>query len=171
MPFLWLAEWIAPLFKKWQTWVILILVALFLYIASLRRQLSEANAALAARPTVHLEAEQQLKTVRVAGPERVDIRTVYKDGQIVYVDRVLTRDPVTTTTVKDSEVRKDVTPSCPAPRHYGRYLGIADGLPQEDKPRLRGGMTFGDRLDLGIAYDTRFSPLNGAIQAEASWRF
>lgn len=173
MPFAWVLELLAPLFKKWQTWAFLILAALAFYILSLRGQLAAANAALAARPTVHTESEQQLKIVRVAGPVHYETKTVYVPGTdiVQYVDRVVTRDPVTTTTEKETEIKRDVTPACAPQRHYGRYIGLADGLPQEDHPRLRAGLTFGDRLDLGVAYDTRFSPLNGAAQVEASWRF
>ncbi len=155
---------LAPLLKKWQTYVVLGAVALGLYVASLRHQLAAANAALAARPAVHLEAEQQLKIVKVAGPVHYETKTVYVPGttQVQYVERIVTRDPVTTTTQKDSEVVKDVKPACPAAAAAPwRYAGATlDG----SGPRaLRAGVTLWNRLDLGASYDWKYHAAGGDV--------
>lgn len=157
MPFAWVAEALTPLFKKWETWVVITLIAVIFYVLSLQHQLAAAKAALAARPTVHIEAEQQVKTVRVAGPVHYETETVYVPGTntVQYVDRIITRDPVTTTTQKDSEVKKDEKPSCPAPAAaHWRYAGITldpdnGGVPSA----LRGGVTLWGRFDAGASYD------------------
>lgn len=168
MPFAWAMEAVAPLFKKWETWVVITLLAVLLYVLSLQRQLAAANAALAARPAVHLEAEQQVHTVRVAGPVRVETKTVYVPGtkEIQYVDRIVETGSVTTTTQKDSEVKKDVQPACVAPAAFPRrYVGTTLDL---GGPRaVRGGVTLWDHLDVGASYDWKYN----AAGLEAAWRF
>ncbi len=159
MPFAWVLEPFLPLLKKWQTWVILVLVALIIYILSLRGQLAAANAALAARPAIHTEAEQKTQIVRVAGPVHYETKTVFVPGTntVQYVDRIITRDPVTTTTEKETEVKRDEKPACPPlPAAPWRYAGaVVDPLAQTKLVGLRGGVTLYDRLDLGAAFRTQ----------------
>lgn len=170
MPFAWLAEALAPLLKKWETWVVITLVVVLLYVLSLQRQLKDARAALAARPAVVTKVEQQVKTVTVAGPVRVETKTVYVPGttQVQYVDRVVERAPVTTTQQKETEADRSVTPACPAaaaPRW--RYAGLTldpdnGGVPMA----LRGGVTLWGRFDAGVSYDWkhRAAGLEGALR-------
>lgn len=164
-------ELLAPLLKKRDTWYLLIILVLLLLFRFEHAARKADDAALAARPAVHTETEQQLKVVRIAGPVHVETRTVYvpgKPGEVQYVDRIVTRDAVTTTTTKDSEMQRDVRPACPpAPRAPWRYAGATLDLPALLPRRLEGGITWYGRLDTGLNYDFKYH----AVGLDARVRF
>ena len=141
-----------PARREEVAWGLVVVLAMTLYVTVLK--LKVADAALAARPTVHMDAEQKVQVVRVAGPVRVEEKIVYKPGtkEIQYVDRIMDRAPVTTTTQKESEVKKDVVPACPAGLHPTRYAGLTlgpDGWAGSWVKGARGGITVYDTWDLG----------------------
>ncbi len=120
-----------------------------------RKRADSAESLLAARPAVHEDAKQAVQIVRVSGPVRIETKTVYVPGTttVQYVDRVVDRAPVTTTTDKESEVVKVVTPACPqAYRPKTRYAGLifgGDGYANSWVKGARAGLTVYDRWDLG----------------------
>lgn len=165
VPFAWVLEALAPLLKKWQTWVVLVLAALILYIFSLRGQLAAANAALAARPKVETRVEVQTKTVTVQGPERIVEKIVKGD----VVERVIYKEPATTTTEAQKDYDRTTAPACPsaAPAPW-RYAGaVVDPLSTTKLVGVRGGVTLYNRLDLGASW--RSQP--NAFAFEAGVRF
>jgi hypothetical protein len=148
-----LLDLLAPLLRKRDTWYLVVILVLLFFLVLARSALKAANAALAARPAVHTEAEQKVQVVRVAGPVKVETKTVYVPGttQVQYVERVVERAPVTTTTEKESEIVKDVRPACPpAPARPWREASVlVDPLATSKLVGLDGSVTLGDRLVLG----------------------
>jgi hypothetical protein len=156
MPLAWVLEVFAPLLKKRDTWYLILIVLLALAFDHARKRADAAEAIIATRPSIHTEAEQKTQIVRVSGPVRYETKTVYVPGttQIQYVDRVVMRDPVTTTTEKETEVKRDVAPACPPPyRPKTRFAGLifgGDGYQGSWVKGARGGIDVFDRLDLGV---------------------
>lgn len=166
-----LLQALRPLLNKRDTYYIAAILVLALLLLGARRTVKADAAALAARPAIHMEADQQVKTVRVAGPVRVETKTVYVPGttQIQYVDRVVDTAPVTTTTEKESQVERDVRPACSAAAALPwRYLGLYTDSADASKAGLRGGVTLWNTLDLGAGIV--FSPRR-AGRLEAAVRF
>lgn len=141
---------------------------LILLFASWQRRgekISALEAQLAAKPMV----EERVKEVRVEGPVRVVEKFVVGPaGACVLDERTTERGATTTTTEAEHEERPICAPEYSA---HTRYAGLALDPLDARRPRLRAGVTLFDRLDLGGAYDTRFPPLGGALQAEAAYRF
>lgn len=161
-----------PLLKKRDTYyVAAIAVLTFCLWGALTRARGDENA-LAARPRVETKVKTNTKTVTVAGPERVETKTVYVPGttQIQYVDRVVEIGPATTTVTAEKDYDRSSTPSCPpAPVAPWRYVGVlADPFAPTKLVGVRGGVTLFNRLDLGLG--ARFSP-RAEGQAEVSVRF
>lgn len=134
---------------------------------------------------------QQLDTLLAARPlvsdHVVDNRTEdVRRGPVKKIKTVVTAPDgtKTVTTSTDSgavEVHKksesetshqEIPIQDPASRARTRYVGLGvDPLNYARLPRLRAGVTLWERLDAGVAYDSRFSPVAGAFQLEAAWRF
>lgn len=161
-----------PLLKKRDTYYVaaIAVLAFLLWRADVVGR-NEA-AALAARANVRTHAEVVTKTVRVAGPVHYDVKTVYVPGtkEIQYVERVITRDPVTTTTVADRTLDRVVAPACaPAAPVPWRSAGVLlDPLATTKIVGLRGGVTLFRNFELGAA--ARFVP-NPQIEGELGVRF
>lgn len=157
---------LVPLLRKRDTYYLaaIVILALFLW-GSLSRVRSQA-AALAARPTVESHLEVQTRTVTVAGKERV----VEKIVAGAVVERIVYREPSTTTTGTERTYDRQVTPSCPpAPPAPWRYAGVlADPATQTKLVGLRGGVTLWNRLDFGVG--ARLAPRR-EWQIEAGIRF
>lgn len=146
-------------------------LALLLVVWGLMQHIGKLNATLAAKPKVEYSKQVVEKKVVVAGPERVVEKIREVPGGERIVERTIYRDVVRTETGTDTNVdRKEAPVGLPATRK-SRYVGLGLDPLAPEKPRLRAGLTFWDRLDLGAAYDTRFAPKSGALQAEASFRF
>lgn len=168
-----LLDLLAPLLKKRDTYyIVAIIVLVLLFVGAKRRYVSD-EAALAARPAVHETAEQQVKVVKVAGPVRVETRTVYKPGttQVVYVDRVVDSSPVTTTTEKQSEVVKDVKPACPAaPAARNRFVGVQTSPLNQKAIGVEVGMTLFGAIDARAGYEF-YGSGQDRIRLGAGYRF
>lgn len=147
MPFLWVVEAVAPLFKKWQTWVLLVLLALAFYIYSLRAQLAAANAALAERPKVETHIETKTVTVVKQGPERI-VEKVVK-GEVV--ERVVYKDASETTTGTERALDKSVAPAClpAAPLPWREVSALVDPFSASKLVGLDGSATIGGRFVIG----------------------
>lgn len=157
----------------------LLLAALAFCLAYSKRQgesIATLRAALEAKPAVQERVVYKDRVVfkRVEGPTRTETRTVIAPSgdrvieKVVYKDRVV----VERDSEKAGETARVETPNCPPEKHLPtRYLGLGLDPLRYEKPRLRAGLTFWNRLDVGAAYDTRFAPTNGAAQLEAAWRF
>lgn len=160
-----------PLAKKWQTWAILGLSALVVYVLLLRQQLATANLELAARPRVETKVQTQTRTIIAAGPVRTETKIIYRPGtkEIQYVDRIVTQDPVTTTTVAEKAYDQTVAPACPAaPKaHWRSVSALVDPFAATKLVGLHGGITLGDRVDLG--FEARTQP--NAVAFDAGIRF
>lgn len=133
--------------------VIALLLALFL---NERRKVAMRDAIIAARPAV----EERVQLVRTEAPARVV--TKYLEGKVV--ERVIERGERRTETVKEHSER----PACPAERRAPtRYVGVALAPDAWQKPRISGGLTFADRVDLGGYYDSRYSALG--VETRYRW--
>lgn len=165
MPFAWALAALWPLLKKWETWVIITLLVVLFYVLSLQHRLTAAEAALAARPKVETRIDVQTKTVTVQGPERVVEKVVKGD----VVERVIYKEPATTTTEAQKDYDRTTAPACPAsPAAPWRYAGaVVDPLSTTKLVGVRGGVTIYNRLDLGASW--RSQP--NAFALEAGVRF
>jgi hypothetical protein len=146
-----LLEAFAPLLKKRDTYYVILIAILAIVIFFGQAKLKADETALAARPKVEIKTEQQVKTVRVAGPVRIESKEVKGPGDTVFIDRIIERGETTTTTQKDTQVDKTIAPACvaaaPAP---WRYAGVmVDPLSSTKLVGARGGVTLWNRLDLG----------------------
>lgn len=134
-------------------------------------RVDELEKALAAKPKIITETEVETKIVTVEGPERIVEKIVEKPGGERIIERVIEKEATRTETGTEAKAVRSQTPTgkLDLPR---RYIGLAiDPISRFDKPRFRAGLTVWNRLDLGVAYDTRF-PLNrGGAQIEAALRF
>lgn len=155
-----------PLLRKRDTYYLAAIVVLTLFLWGSLSRVKSQTAALAARPTVESHVEVQTRTVTIQGPERV----VEKLVQGAVVERIIYKEPVTTTTGTERTYDRQVTPSCPpAPPAPWRYLGVlADPSTTSKLVGLRGGVTLWNRLDLGVG--ARLAPRR-EWQAEAGIRF
>lgn len=123
--------------------VIVFLAALFL---NERGKVATRDAIIAARPAV----EERTHIVRVEAPAKVI--TKYLEGKVV--ERTIERGERRTETGSERSER----PACPAERRAPtRYIGVALAPDAWQKPRVSGGLTFAERLDLGAYYDSRYS--------------
>lgn len=135
--------------------------------------ISVQQAALDARPLV-----EDFKTDARAEDVRRDPVTVKRhsettrpDGTKSVVDSERVIGAVESHTENKSESSHKETPIA-APRARTRYVGLGiDPLRYAAFPRLRAGVTVFGALDLGVAYDARFSPTSGAFGLEAAYRF
>lgn len=112
---------------------------------------------LAARPEIHDESEAKVQIVRVAGPVRVETKTIFLPGGEREVVRVVERGATTTTTDRDTHTEHDVKPACPSASAPWRYAGVAvDPLGGFMPRRLEGGVTWFNRFDTGLDYDFKY---------------
>jgi hypothetical protein len=159
-------EALAPLFKKRDTYYLLLIVLLALAFMHAKRRADGDELALAARPKVETRVDVHTVTKTVQGPERV-VEKVVK-GEVV--ERVVYKDQAVTTTEAQKDYDRTTAPACPAaaPAPW-RYAGVlADPFAPTKLVGLRGGVTLWNRVDLGIS--GRFSPrAEGA--AEVGVRF
>ncbi|MES2156155.1 MAG: hypothetical protein V4510_13555 [bacterium] len=161
-----LLKMFAPLLKKRDTYYVGAILVLGLLLWRTGAAWRGAEDALAARPKVVTRVDVQTHTVTVQGPERVVERVV--KGEVV--ERVVYKDAATTTTEAQKDYDRTTTPACaPAAPLPWRYAGImVDPSAPAPVVGLRGGVTFFDRLDLGVA--GRFIP-HPEAQGEVSLRF
>lgn len=149
-------------------------------------KIGELKATIAARPMistkvetkVETKIETQVKTVRVEGPVRIVERVIHEPGQKEIVERVITRDAVTTTTGKETEkdtasdtlaARVEV-PACAAERPTPRWImGASTGILEPSRSiGIRGGVTIGGRVDLTLGYDFYG---HDRVRIDAAYRF
>lgn len=121
-----------------------------------RRKVAVRDAIIAARPAV----EDRVQLVRVEAP--VKVVTKYLEGKVV--ERVIERGERRTETVKEHSERPVCLPERRAPT---RYVGVALAPDAWQKPRISGGLTFADRLDVGGYFDSHYS----ALGLESRYRF
>lgn len=145
--------------------LLLVIVVLGLALAGAGAKILRLQEQIAAKPAV----EDRIIYKRVQGPIRVEVRTITKPGGEVVVERIRTVERV--------EIEREnahlEAPATPLARPRTRYLGLGvDPLRYAALPRLRAGVTFfAGRLDAGVAYDARFSPVAGAFGLELAYRF
>ena len=122
-------------------------------------------AALSAKPKTETKIETRTNTVTVQGPERIIERVI--KGEVV--ERIVYKEPETTTTVANQELEKSVAPACTAAPSRWRYAGVMVNPTSQNKlVGLRAGVTLWNRLDLGAG--VRFGPRTEGL-AEAGIRF
>lgn len=122
------------------------------------------RATLEARPAI----QERVVTRTIQGPTLVKWRTVTKPGGEKVVEKVRYVE----SRARSNETEHEETPVCEAQRPVKRgYVGFAAGPFMMRATRARAGLTFFDRLDLGGAYDPRFTPSSGAFQIETAFRF
>jgi len=106
---------------------------------------------------------------KVQGPTRVEVRTITKpDGEKI-VERIRVVEKVEIDTMTEYV---EVPVGALAPKKRTRYLGIGvDPLNYARLPRIRAGVTLWNKVDAGVSYDARFSPVGGAVGLELAYRF
>ncbi len=95
------------------------------------------------------------------GPERIVEKVVKGD----VVERIIYKEPATTTTEAQKDYDRTTAPACPSasPAPW-RYAGaVVDPLSQTKLVGLRGGVTLYNRLDLGLS--ARSQPNTVALEA------
>lgn len=173
MPFAWVLGALAPLLKKWETWVVLTLLVVLLYVLSLQRQLAAANAALAARPTVSDTA----KTATDFHEEKGKVTIVERflpapaatvacpNPKLQLAERDTIREPSVIDRKTESENAHTEAPACPAalPAPW-RYAGaVVDPFAPTKLVGLRGGVTLYNRVDLGVSARTQPNTITGDV--------
>lgn len=165
-----------------------LVLALLLVIWGLLGRLQAAGAALAAKPKVETKVETKVvekvvtkvETRVVAGPERVVEKEVRGPDQVVYIDRIIERGPVTTETGTKTEAQKDSDkvaertqePVCPQGARAPRWIvgaSVPAAEPKNmDKAAVKVGVTFFNRVDVMAGYQ-----LSGQdrVRVDANLRF
>lgn len=146
-PFAWLVEAVAPLFKKRDTWYILLIVLLALAFDHARHRADAAEAVVDSRPKIETHIETKTVTVVKQGPERI-VEKIVK-GEII--ERVVYKDASETTTGTERALDKNVTPAClPASAIPWREVSAAvDPTSTSKLVGLDGSVTLGGRFVLG----------------------
>jgi hypothetical protein len=143
-----------------------------LFASWLRRgeKIASLEALLAAKPLVESSRkEEKAKDVK-RGPSKTTTKTTFdpNTGKKLAVEKVKESGASEEHTASKSEEARKETPICPQPHHAPtRYIGVAAGLDEWKKPRISGGLTFAERLDVGAYYDSRYS----AAGAESRYRW
>lgn len=147
--------------------VILGLSAL-LYMA--RQEIRVLRATLAARPEVHERVETDRTEDVRRGPVKITRRTETKPDGTKVTEQVREIASEERKIVASTDTTRDEKPA-PLPPARTRYAGLALDPFDARRPRVRGGLTLFDSFDAGLAYDSRFPILRGALQAELTYRF
>lgn len=171
-------QFFAPLFKRLDTYLVLLIVLLALAFNHARHRADAAEAALAARPavsdTARKETDLHVERGKVTVVERFlpapPASAACPDPKPQLAERVTTRDPSVIDRTTQAEQTHAEAPACPAAAAAPwRYAGVlADPTSASKLVGLYGGVTLKDRLDLGVGL--RFSP-HAEIQGQAGIRF
>ncbi len=153
--------------------LVLAVIALGVLLALAGRRIVQLDAELAARPEV-MDGTVDHRTEDVRrGPVKITRSVVTAPDGTRTVNSVREESPVeiSKTTVLEN-THKEIPWDAGEPRNRTRYVGIGvDPLNYARIPRLRAGLTFLGSIDVGVAYDARFSPVSGAFSLEAAYRF
>jgi hypothetical protein len=128
---------------------------------------------LAARPAIEdYKVDARTEDVR-RGPVRISRKTVIAPDGTKTIESTRDIGAIDSHTATTSEVSHKETPVGESPaRARTRYVGLGiDPLRYAAMPRLRAGVTVLGAFDVGVAYDPRFSPVNGAVGLELAYRF
>jgi hypothetical protein len=129
---------------------------------------------LAARPVVEdYKTDARTEDVR-RGPVTRKRKTVIAPDGTKTTESELTIGAIDSHIEAKSESTHKETPVGGPLARAGRtrYVGLGiDPLRYAAMPRLRAGVTILGAFDVGVAYDSRFSPTNGAAGLELAYRF
>lgn len=145
-----------------------VIVVLGLAVIFSGMRIKDLDAQLSEKPNIETKIETHIVTKDVKGPEKIVEHEVLVPGTttVMYVDRVITREGDTITKTQDRDVEKILTQAHDNPNRWIAGIGVnpanAGGF-----PTLRGGYSWGNRLDLTGSVDV----MNKQGRIEASLRF
>lgn len=153
--------------------VLLALTALFyLWIGKLQSRVRGLESALMVKPAVSTVAKTEKAVERRLGPTRTTRRTVVAPDGTKTVETTREVEAEEIHSAAHSEEEHTETPVfAPISPARTRYVGLGIDPSELKRPRLRAGVTLFQVFDAGVAYDTRFKLLGGAIQLEGAYRF
>jgi hypothetical protein len=144
---------------------VVVIVALSLSLWRVQSQKHDLELVVASRPAIQDHKSKERKV----GPKRTETTTTIAPDGTKTIKKV---QDVASEETKTEVAHSEVPAAIPVRPSRTRYLGLGvDPLDYARLPRLRGGVTLLERLDVGLAYDARRPLTGGAVTIEAAWRF
>ena len=163
-----------PLPKSADRRLVLGVIVLGLLLAAAGRKITQLQEALNARPLVEdFQVDDRDETFR-RGPVKITTKTIIAPDGTKTIEKTEEKSAEERHVAIKAESGHKEAPVVEAAgaRPRKRYVGVGvDPLAYARMPRLRAGVNVWGALDVGLAYDSRFSPHNGALQVELTYRF